>query len=78
MKDIKGPKTSYDNYLNRNVSKLYNDEISDNTIFLERKFREQVMKWLSDGRPKLFRSETEGNMIVMVSGVSFSPLNSQR
>jgi len=31
------------------------------------------MLWLSDGKPKLFRSETEGNMIVMVSGVSFTP-----
>ena len=31
------------------------------------------MLWLSDGKPKLFRSETEGNMIVMISGVSFTP-----
>ena len=31
------------------------------------------MEWLSDGKPKLFRSETEGNMIVMLSGISFTP-----
>lgn len=33
------------------------------------------MKWLSDGKPKLYRSETEGNMIVILSGVSFTPLD---
>lgn len=33
------------------------------------------MKWLSDGKPKLYRSETEGNMIVILSGISFSPLD---
>ena len=31
------------------------------------------MLWLSDGKPKLFRSETEGNMIVMISGASLTP-----
>jgi hypothetical protein len=70
----KGPKTVFGNYLNKNTSKLYDDNNSDNTIFLERRFREYVMKWLSDGKPKLYRSETEGNMIVMVSGVSFNPV----
>ena len=33
------------------------------------------MSWLSDGKPKLYRSETEGNMIVMVSGATFTPTN---
>ncbi|DAY91910.1 MAG TPA: hypothetical protein [Caudoviricetes sp.] len=31
------------------------------------------MEWLSDGKPKLFRSETEGNMIVMITAVTFTP-----
>lgn len=44
-------------------------------VYIERKFRDKVMQWLSDGKPKLYRSETEGNMIVMLSGVSFSPLD---
>ncbi len=42
---------------------------------LGRKFREMVMSWLSDGKPKLFRSETEGNMIVITSAANFSPLD---
>lgn len=39
----------------------------------ERKFREEVMEWLNDGEPKLYRSMTEGNMIVMFDAVSLTP-----
>lgn len=46
---------------------------TDQAVYVERKYREKVMEWLSNGEPKLFRSETEGNMIVMLSGVSFTP-----
>jgi len=39
----------------------------------ERKFREEVLEWLNDGEPKLYRSMTEGNMIVMFDSVSLTP-----
>ncbi len=39
----------------------------------EREFREQVVEWLNDGEPKLFRSMTEGNMIVMFDSISLTP-----
>ena len=42
----------------------------------ERKFREEAIEWLNDGEPKLYRSMTEGNLIVMIDGVSLTP-NSQ-
>lgn len=42
----------------------------------ERKFREEVIKWLNNGKPKLFRSMTEGNMIVLFDGITLTP-NSQ-
>lgn len=54
------------------------DADSSISIYAERKFREAVMKWLTDGKPKLFRSETEGNLIVMLTGISFSPLREDR
>lgn len=50
-------------------------EQTDENIYLERQFRDAVMAWLSNGKPKLFRSETEGNMIVMITGASFTPLS---
>lgn len=39
----------------------------------ERKFREEVLEWLNDGEPKLYRSMTEGNMVVMFDSVSLTP-----
>lgn len=68
-----GPQTNYDNYLHRSIQRNVGDSRSDELIYMERKFRDYVMNWLSDGKPKIFRSETEGNMIVMLSGVSFTP-----
>ena len=39
----------------------------------ERKFREEAIEWLNDGEPKLYRSMTEGNLIVMIDSVSLTP-----
>lgn len=39
----------------------------------ERKFREEAIKWLNDGEPKLFRSMPEGNMTVMLTDISLTP-----
>lgn len=46
--------------------------ISEN-IKAERDFKLQVLEWLNDGEPKLFRSPTEGNYIVRLMNVSMSP-----
>lgn len=67
------PTSVYDNYLHRQSGLLSGTTPTDQTVYVERKYREKVMEWLSNGEPKLFRSETEGNMIVMLSGVSFAP-----
>lgn len=39
----------------------------------ERKFREEAIEWLNDGEPKLYRSMTEGNLIVMLDGITLTP-----
>lgn len=46
--------------------------ISDN-IQLERYFKLLVLNWLTDGKPKLFRSATEGNYIVRLLNVNLIP-----
>lgn len=71
--DVYGPNTIYDPYLYRNINRVVSTDLNDQMVYLERKFRECVMEWLSDGKPKLFRSETEGNMIVMLSAITFTP-----
>ena len=41
--------------------------------FWEREFREELIKWLNDGEPKLYRSMTEGNLAVILSDLSLTP-----
>jgi hypothetical protein len=48
------------------------DLVQDN-FYIERKFREYVEKFLNNGKPKLFKSPSEGNKIVSLLNVSFSP-----
>lgn len=40
---------------------------------LERTFKLEVLDWLNNGKPKLFRSAPEGNYIVRLMNVSLSP-----
>lgn len=44
-----------------------------NDFFWEREFREEAIKWLNDGEPKLYRSMSEGIMAVMLTDVSLTP-----
>jgi hypothetical protein len=50
----------------------YTDSISSN-IALEREFKIEVLNWLNNGKPKLFRSATEGNYVVRLMNISLSP-----
>lgn len=43
------------------------------TIALEREFKLEVLDWLNNGKPKLFKSPTEGNYLVRLMNVSLSP-----
>ena len=45
----------------------------NNDWLYEREYRDVVEEWLNNGKPKLFRSMTEGNIIVMLDGVSMTP-----
>lgn len=51
-----------------------NNEIDENyNYFWERAFRQELVKWLNDGEPKLYRSKTEGLMVVMLTDISLTP-----
>ena len=46
----------------------------DNTnLAAERKFKLAVLDWLNNGKPKIFRSPTEGSYIVRLMNISLSP-----
>lgn len=42
-------------------------------IAAEREFKMQVLQWLNNGEPKIFRSPAEGNYLVRLMNVSLSP-----
>ena len=48
-------------YPGQTSNKIYNDMYD---VFYEKKFREKVIKFLYDGKIKLFKSPTEGNILV--------------
>ena len=47
---------------------------SDTNIALEREFKLNVLEWLNNGKPKLFKSPYEGNYIVRLMQVSLNPI----
>ena len=47
--------------------------LTSNNIATEREFKLEVLEWLNNGQPKIFRSPTEGNYIVRLLNVSLSP-----
>lgn len=53
--------------------KVRNASLTADNVFLERNFKLEVLEWLTNGQPKLFRSPTEGNYIVRLMNVSLSP-----
>ena len=47
--------------------------LNENNIIMERRFKLKAMEWLTNGKPKLFRSPTEGNFIIRVMNTSMTP-----
>lgn len=47
--------------------------LTDNNIVIERNFKLDVLEWLNNGKPKIFRSPGEGNYIVRLLNVSLTP-----
>lgn len=61
--------TEYRKYNRDNNINLYN-----NTIY-EKDFREQVIKFLYNNSVKLYKSATQGNILVKLMNISFTPNN---
>ena len=48
-------------------------DLSDNNVFVERIFRQKVEEFLNDFNYKLYRSPTEGNIVIGLINVSLTP-----
>ena len=66
-------KNSGDDYLRHFADTTLHDLYPQDNWWWQREFREQAIKWLNDGEPKLFRSMPEGNMSVMLTDISLTP-----
>ena len=56
-----------------NISLISNSNLDGQNIYIERLYREKVEEFLNDGNLKLFKSPTEGNFIISLINVTFSP-----
>lgn len=56
-----------------NKKNMNNTRLDDSNILAERKFRDKVLEFLNDGKPKVFKSSTEGNMIVRCMNNTLTP-----
>ena len=63
---------NYEHFNSMEVNKPFMTTV-DNDFVYEKKFRDAVMQFLMDGKVKLFRSATEGNYLVRLTDVSFTP-----
>ena len=48
-------------------------DLTPDNFTSERKFKMEVLDWLTNGKPKLFRSPAEGNYVVRLMNTSLSP-----
>lgn len=48
-------------------------QLSSDNFYRERTFKMEVLEWLNNGQPKLFRSPGEGNYIVRLMNTSLTP-----
>lgn len=51
----------------------FNLDLTDNNFFIEKIFRDKVEEFLNDGTCKLYKSPSEGNMIIALMNVTMTP-----
>lgn len=74
MDDEKSFANDIELYSYKEVADLYNSRGNNTYDYVkERIFREKVMEFLLDDKPKLFKSTTEGNVLVRITNINFSP-----
>lgn len=58
---------------NEDVIGISRTQLSHENIYAERQFKLEALAWLTNGKPKLFRSPAEGSYIVRLMNTSLSP-----
>ena len=58
---------------NNTISNPFGTQLTADNYRLEREYKLQALEWLTNGKPKLFRSAAEGNFIVRLMNTSLTP-----
>lgn len=51
-----------------------NDLERQNSMVVQRIWRQKILEWLKDGKPKILKSEAEGNILVAITKVTVTPI----
>lgn len=57
------------------IDNFLSTDLTSKNIYKERIYKLDMLSWLTNGRPKLFRSPTEGNYLVRLLNVSLAPMD---
>lgn len=60
-------------YINADKDCDFSTNLTPNNYDRERNFKLEVLKWLNNGKPKLYRSAPEGNYIVRLMNINLTP-----
>ena len=52
---------------------LPSTQLTTDNLFIERQFKMAVLDWLTNGKPKIFKSPAEGNVVIKLINVSLAP-----
>ena len=52
---------------------FYTTNLTDENIAKELAFKKEILNWLNNGSPKVFKSPKEGTYIVRLTNISLSP-----
>jgi len=69
--NIRGYESTY--AATKHLTTMNHDLAPKDNWWFERQFREEALAWLNDGEPKLLRSMTEGNLVVMLTDIALTP-----
>lgn len=61
------------NYPDFNTYKIAHTNLTSDNLYLEREFKLEALNWLSNGKPKLFKSPAEGNYLIRLMNISLNP-----
>lgn len=58
------------------LNKKADISLLDESMVMQRIWRQKILEWLKDGKPKILKSEAEGNILVRVTNVTVTPVQS--